>query len=43
MNSSPRGLKYVTAQAVQAGVGVIGMHKMEEYLKSRRAGSRDEE
>ena len=38
-----RGLKYVTAQAVQAGVGVIGIHKMEEYLKSRRAGSRDEE
>jgi hypothetical protein len=31
-----RGLKYVTAQAVQAGVGVVGIHKMEEYLKSRR-------
>jgi hypothetical protein len=31
-----RGLKYVTAQAVQAGVGVVGFHKMEEYLKSRR-------
>ena len=33
-----RGLKYVAAQAVQAGVGVVGIHKMEEYLKSRRAG-----
>ncbi len=31
-----RGLKYVAAQAVQAGVGVVGFHKMEEYLKSRR-------
>ena len=31
-----RGLKYVAAQAVQAGVGVVGIHKMEEYLKSRR-------
>ena len=35
-----RGLKYVTAQAVQAGVGVVGFHKMEEYLKSRRTDSR---
>jgi hypothetical protein len=31
-----KGLKYVAAQAVQAGVGVIGFHKMEEYLASRR-------
>jgi hypothetical protein len=31
-----RGVKYVAAQAVQAGVGVVGFHKMEEYLKSRR-------
>ena len=31
-----RGLKYVAAQAVQAGVGVVGIHKMEEYLKSSR-------
>ena len=31
-----RGLKYVAAQAVQAGVGVVGIHKMEEYLRSRR-------
>jgi hypothetical protein len=31
-----RGLKYVAAQAVQAGVGVVGFHKMEEYLKSKR-------
>jgi hypothetical protein len=37
-----RGLKYVTAQAVQAGVGVVGIHKMEEYLKSQRADSRSE-
>lgn len=35
-----RGLKYVTAQAVQAGVGVVGFQKMEEYLKSRRTDSR---
>jgi hypothetical protein len=31
-----RGIKYVAAQAVQAGVGVVGIQKMEEYLKSRR-------
>jgi hypothetical protein len=37
-----RGLKYVAAQAVQAGVGVVGIHKMEEYLKSRRAGQSHE-
>ena len=34
-----RGLKYVAAQAVQAGVGVVGIHKMEEYLKSRNKSS----
>jgi hypothetical protein len=33
-----RGLKYVAAQAVQAGVGVVGIQKMEEYLKSQRTG-----
>jgi hypothetical protein len=31
-----RGLKYVAAQAVQAGVGVVGFQKMEEHLASRR-------
>lgn len=38
-----RGLKYVGAQAVQAGVGVVGYYKMEEYLKSRRPGGLDDE
>jgi hypothetical protein len=38
-----RGLKYVGAQAVQAGVGVVGIHKMEEYLKSRRPGATREQ
>jgi hypothetical protein len=31
-----RGLKYLAAQAAQAGVGVVAMHKMEEHLASRR-------
>jgi hypothetical protein len=31
-----RGLKYLGAQAVQAGVGVVGFQKMEEHLSSRR-------
>jgi hypothetical protein len=31
-----RGLKYLAAQGVQAGVGVVGFHKMEEHLASRR-------
>jgi hypothetical protein len=31
-----RGLKYLSAQAIQAGVGVVGFHKMEEHLASRR-------
>ncbi len=31
-----RGLKYVAAQAVQAGVGVIAFQKMEEHLAARR-------
>jgi hypothetical protein len=31
-----RGLKYLSAQAVQAGVGVVGFQKMEEHLASRR-------
>jgi hypothetical protein len=33
-----RGLKYLSAQAVQAGVGVVGFQKMEEHLASRRPG-----
>ncbi len=31
-----RGLKYLGAQMVQASVGVVGFHKMEEHLRSRR-------
>ncbi len=31
-----RGLKYLTAQMLQAGVGVVGFQKMEEHLRSRR-------
>ncbi len=31
-----RGLKYLSAQAVQASVGVVGFQKMEEYLASKR-------
>jgi hypothetical protein len=31
-----RGVKYVAAQVVQAGVGVVAFQKMEEHLKSRR-------
>jgi hypothetical protein len=31
-----RGLKYLGAQAAQAGVGVVGFRKMEEHLASRR-------
>jgi hypothetical protein len=31
-----RGLKYLAAQAAQAGVGVVAFHKMEEHLASRR-------
>jgi len=31
-----RGLKYLGAQAVQASVGVVAFHKMEEHLASRR-------
>lgn len=31
-----RGLKYLTAQMIQAGVGVVGFQKMEEHLRSRR-------
>jgi hypothetical protein len=37
-----RGLKYVAAQAVQAGVGVVGIQKMEEYMKSRRTSPTQE-
>jgi hypothetical protein len=35
-----RGLKYVGAQALQAGVGVVAIHKMEEHLASRRPDER---
>ncbi len=31
-----KGLKYLGAQAVQAGVGIVGFRKMEEHLASRR-------
>jgi hypothetical protein len=31
-----RGLKYLAAQAAQAGVGVVGIQKMNEHLSSRR-------
>jgi hypothetical protein len=31
-----RGLKYLAAQGIQAGVGVVGFQKMEEHLASRR-------
>jgi hypothetical protein len=31
-----RGLKYLAAQMLQAGVGVVGFQKMEEHLASRR-------
>lgn len=31
-----RGLKYLSAQMLQAGVGVVGFQKMEEHLQSRR-------
>jgi hypothetical protein len=35
-----KGLKYLGAQAVQAGVGVVGFRKMEEHLASRRGQAR---
>jgi hypothetical protein len=31
-----RGLKYLSAQLVQASVGMVGFQKMEEHLASRR-------
>ena len=31
-----KGLKYLAAQMIQAGVGVVAIHKMEEHLASRR-------
>ena len=31
-----KGVKYLGAQALQAGVGVVGFRKMEEHLASRR-------
>ena len=37
-----RGLKYLAAQALQAGVGVVGIQKMEEHLSSRRPKSLQE-
>ncbi len=36
-----RGLKYLSAQMVQAGVGVVGFQKMEEHLRSRRPKTSD--
>ncbi len=36
-----RGLKYLTAQMLQAGVGVVGFQKMEEHLRSRRPHASD--
>jgi hypothetical protein len=36
-----RGLKYLSAQALQAGVGVVGFRKMEEHLASRRPQNRE--
>ena len=38
-----RGLKYVGVQMAQAGVGVVGFHKMEEHLASRRPHGRASE
>ncbi len=35
-----RSYKYMTAQALQVGVGVVAFHKMEEHLASRRADPR---
>jgi hypothetical protein len=32
-----RGLKYLAAQGIQAGVGVVGFRKMEEHLASKRS------
>jgi hypothetical protein len=34
-----KGVKYVGVQLVQAGVGVVGLAKMEEHMKSRRPQS----
>jgi hypothetical protein len=34
-----KGLKYLAAQMLQASVGVVGFHKMEEHLASRRPRS----
>ena len=31
-----RGLKYLAAQMAQASAGVVGFHKMEEHMASRR-------
>ena len=31
-----KGLKYLSAQMLQAGVGIVAIHKMEEHLASRR-------
>jgi hypothetical protein len=35
-----KGLKYLGAQTIQAGVGVVGFRKMEEHLASRRPQTR---
>jgi hypothetical protein len=36
-----KGIKYAAAQALQATVGVVAFHKMEEHLQSRRPGNLD--
>ncbi len=36
-----KGLKYLGIQATQATVGVVGFHKMEEHLASRRSQKQD--
>ena len=36
------GLKYIGAQVLQAGVGLVAIHKMEEHLASRQPRPADE-
>jgi hypothetical protein len=38
-----KGLKYLAAQALQASVGVVAFHKMEEHLRSRRPRTQRQE
>jgi hypothetical protein len=37
-----RGLKYVVLQCTQASVGILGVQKMEEHLRSRRPATRED-